>query len=67
MKKVEEERLNKIKELIPRYSDGFNLAVYEATIKNCPLKHFVKSFSNDYHSKFRCFNNQSLLFKMHSG
>jgi hypothetical protein len=65
MKKVEEERLARIKELIPRYSDGFNLPVYEATIKNCPLKHYIKSFSNNYHQKFRCFNNLSLFSKIH--
>lgn len=65
MKKVEEERLARIKELIPRYSDGFNLPVYEATIKNCPLKHYIKSYSNNYHQKFSCFNNQSLFSKIH--
>jgi hypothetical protein len=43
MKKVEEERLARIKELIPRYKDGFNLPVYEATINNCPLKHYIKT------------------------
>jgi hypothetical protein len=44
LKRIENERLAKIQEIIPRFNDGFNLPVYDRTVKNCPLKHFVKSF-----------------------
>ena len=50
--KIEEERMKKIKDLIPRLSEGFPLSVYNVKLPNMPLKHFVKSYLYDSDNKF---------------
>jgi hypothetical protein len=51
MIKIENDRMEKIKNIIPRWSDGFNVHIMSKDVK-VPLKFMVQNQMYNYKNKF---------------